>query len=196
MEIAVRKETTVEPCCDAVILPGAHFPAPHACWMAQHPNPDPCCSARFGPAAASLRCNWTLDTARSASPFAAVTASMSSFVGQPSAEQGLSWHDLGHLSGVFPFKHVKASGDQDPPTWLLTQLQRFLTALEEQEVGTGLLSALRMHMNRPCRPPITSQHQVVPAKAAATFGSDRLHCMIRSHARVLPRCQCEKTLAG
>jgi hypothetical protein len=67
---------------------------------------------------------------------------MPSFVEQPAAGQGITWRDLGHLTGVFPFKHLRASEDQQRPTWLLTQLQCFVAALKEQ-VGTGLVSSLR-----------------------------------------------------
>lgn len=81
----------------------------------------------------SLKYDWTV-------PSATVTADIPTFVGQPVAGQGVSWSDLGRLSGVFPFKHLRASADQTAPTWLLTQLQQFVATLQKQ-VGAGAVSS-------------------------------------------------------
>lgn len=62
---------------------------------------------------------------------------MAPSVGQLAAGQGVAWDDLGTLNTVFPFKHLKASEDQESPTWLLNKLQQFVAALKDQ-VGSCL----------------------------------------------------------
>ena len=96
-------------------------------------------SHRFAPGLdppPSLTCDRTLLSA-------AMTVGMPSFVEQPAAGQGITWRDLGHLTGVFPFKHLTASEDQQRPSWLLTQLQCFIAALQEQVSASSLASSLK-----------------------------------------------------
>ncbi|WIA30603.1 hypothetical protein OEZ86_000683 [Tetradesmus obliquus] len=57
---------------------------------------------------------------------------MAPSVGQLAAGQGVAWDDLGTLSTVFPIKHLKASEDQESPTWLLNKLQQLVAALKDQ----------------------------------------------------------------